>query len=149
MEKISLPQDFSDFLKLLIEKKVKFLLISGYAVTYHGYPRYTGDIDFFVEATTLNANKLVEVVKQFGFEAPNLKADLFTTLGKIVRLGKEPFRIEILNKIDGLTFEEAYPNRVSVSCGEFDIPVISLKDLKKNKAASGRAKDIADLENLS
>ena len=148
MTKMILPTDFRDFLKLLISQKVKFLLIGGYAVVHYGFPRYTGDIDIWVESGLVNAEKLVLCLKKFGFDIPKVTTDLFSNPGKIIRLGEEPFRIELMTKIDGVVFERAFKNKVKLKFDGLIIPVISLKDLRKNKKASGRAKDLSDLENL-
>ena len=143
-----LPTDFRDFLKLLISQKIKFLLIGGYAVVHYGFPRYTGAIDIWVEASPTNAKKLVSCLKGFGFDVPKLSAELFSKPGKMIRLGREPFKIELLTKIDGIAFNTAFNNRVITKIDGLKIPLISLKDLRKNKKASGRPKDLSDLDNL-
>jgi len=148
MIKMILPTDFRDFLKLLSDQKVRFLLIGGYAVVHYGFPRYTGDIDIWVESSQVNSKKLVSCLKEFGFDIPKVTTDLFSKPGKIIRLGEEPFRIELMTKIDGVSFKSAFKNKVNVLIDGLKIPVISLKDLRKNKKASGRAKDLSDLENL-
>jgi hypothetical protein len=149
MEELELPQDFKELLKLLISKKTKFLLIGGYAVTYHGFPRYTGDIDLWVELSPANARAIVAALSEFGFDLPTLKPELFLQPGKIIRMGREPLRVEIMTIIDGVEFAEAYKNKVQIELEKgFQIPVISLNDLRQNKKASGRAKDLSDLEGL-
>src|SRR4030042_4029936 len=111
MEKM-LPGDFKEFLKLLNEHKVKYLLVGGYAVGYHGYPRTTNDIDIWVENSTVNANKLVLSVRAFGFNVPELKPELFENKKNIIRMGKSPMRIEIIPDIDGVEFNKCYPRRI-------------------------------------
>ena len=143
-----LPDDFRDFLKLCNQKRVKYLLIGGYAVGYYGYPRATGDMDIWIERSAENAAKMVAVLIAFGFDVPELSADLFLEEGKIVRMGVPPIRLEILNDISGVTFAECYPNCKRVKLDGIRVDVISLYDLKTNKAAAGRLKDLDDLEHL-
>ena len=127
---------------------VRYLLIGGYAVNYHGYPRATGDIDVWIELDPENARRTVEAVRAFGFDTPDLTTELFLEDGRIVRMGNVPLRIEILNAVSGVTFEECYPHRVETIIDGVQVPVIALDDLKRNKRASARYKDLADLKNL-
>jgi predicted nucleotidyltransferase len=143
-----LPDDFKDFLKLCNRKKVKYLLIGGYAVGYHGYPRTTADMDVWIELSSENAARMVEVLSEFGFRVPELTVELFLERGKIVRLGVPPLRLEILNEITGVTFEECYSQRERTKLDGIKVNIISLKDLIRNKKASGRPKDLDDLEHL-
>lgn len=145
---IRLPKDFSEFLKLLNSKQIEYLLIGGWAVGYYGYPRATGDMDIWVSRTIENASKLIEVFKEFGFDIPDLSKELFTKENQITRIGVPPLRIEVLTSISGVTFEECFPNRKVVLIDELKINLISLEDLKKNKAASKRHRDLDDLEKL-
>ncbi|MBI4025865.1 MAG: nucleotidyltransferase [Verrucomicrobia bacterium] len=146
---IPLPRDFQDFLKLLNVQGIRYVVIGGYAVAFHGYVRYTGDLDILVELSIANAERLARVVREFGFDLPEVTTELFLRKGKIVRLGREPMRLEILNDIDGVSFEECYKNRKEVEMEDLKIPFIDLPQLLKNKQASGRQKDLADLEALS
>lgn len=146
---IPLPRDFQDFLRLLNAGRVRYVIIGGYAVAYHGYVRYTGDLDIFVEMSEANAAKLVSALREFGFDLPQIKPALFLQAGKIIRLGYEPMRLEILNEIDGVSFEECYRHRRRSRLGGLTINFIDLPRLLKNKRASGRQKDLADIEALS
>ena len=101
-----LPDDFKEFLKLLIEANVSYLLIGGYAVGYHGYPRATADMDIFVAVSRENSSKLVEVFAKFGMKDTNLTPELFQERGKIIRMGVPPMRIEVLTEIDGVSFDD-------------------------------------------
>ena len=148
MEKPWLQEDLREFLKLLNRRKVEYLLIGGYAVGYYGYPRTTADMDIWVGMSPENAAKLVKVLKEFGFDVPELKAELFLRDDQIVRLGEPPLRIEILTTISGVTFAECYPRRIRGNLRGLKVNVISLQQLKKNKAASGRPKDLDDLQQL-
>jgi hypothetical protein len=144
-----LPPDFKEFLKLLKEYDVRYLLIGGYAVGYHGYPRATEDLDIWVAVHPDNAQKLVSVLKIFGFDDPILTPELFLQKPKIIRMGYPPMRLEITTSISGVEFEECYESRITDKLDGVDVNLIDLKNLRKNKKASGRAKDIADLDNLS
>jgi hypothetical protein len=146
---IQLPKDFSEFLKLLNSKQVKYLIIGGWAVGFYGYPRATGDLDIWVSRKEENALKLVEALKEFGFDLPNLSAELFTSENQITRLGLPPMRIEILTTISGVSFDECFSNRKTVSIPEVKAHIIDLEDLKKNKLAAKRYKDLDDFENLN
>lgn len=144
---ISLPSDFQEFLKLLNAQKIKYLVIGGYAVGYHGYPRATKDLDVFVALDPKNAKKLVAALQEFGFDTPDLSPDLFLQ-DRIVRMGVPPLRIEVTTQISGVTFEECYKNRVVAVLDGVRVNLIGLAKLKKNKKASGRHKDLDDLEHL-
>jgi predicted nucleotidyltransferase len=123
---IPLPRDFRDFLRLLNANGIKYVVIGGYAVAYHGYVRYTGDLDIFVELSDENAQKLSVALREFGFNLPRVRPALFLKKGKIIRMGYEPMRLEILNAIDGVTFEECYQKRRRVSLGGLKIDFIAL-----------------------
>src|SRR3989304_356015 len=109
---IELPLDFKEFLKLLNEKSVRYLLIGGYAVGYHGYPRATNDMDVWIAIQPDNARKIVAVLKEFGFDHPELTPDLFLQENKIIRMGHPPMRLEISTGISGVEFEESYASRI-------------------------------------
>ena len=148
MESIEFPDDFSEFLKLLNAHSVEYLLVGGFAVAVHGYPRATADMDVWVRRRRLNAERLVESLREFGFENDELVPELFLESQRIIRMGEAPLRIEILTEIDGVEFEQCSKRSETVTVGDERVPVISLGDLKINKRASGRAKDLDDLQNL-
>ena len=148
MATIQLPPDFKEFLQLLNAHNVRYLVIGGYAVGYHGYPRATVDMDIWVAIDPQNAQKLVDVLAAFGFNLPELNADLFLERDKIIRMGVPPLRLEILTSISGVEFEACYQNRVEDELDGVSICLIGLDDLKRNKLSSGRYKDLSDLENL-
>jgi hypothetical protein len=143
-----LPQDFKDFLKLLNSKQVEYLLIGGYAVGYYGYARATADIDIWIAIHPNNAQKIVEVIREFGFGSEEVSEKLFLEENKVIRMGMPPLRIEVLTTISGVDFEECYLERNVDLLDEIEVNIISLKHLKVNKKASGRLKDLADLEYL-
>ena len=145
---IQLPPDFKEFLKLLNSHRVEYLLIGGYAVGYHGYPRATGDMDLWVAIRQNNAEKLVAVLGEFGFNPPQLSADLFLQENQIIRMGVPPMRIELLTTISGVDFDLCYSERIVDVIDNVEVPIINLKYLKQNKQASGRYKDLDDLQYL-
>jgi hypothetical protein len=143
-----LTDDFKEFLRLLNASRVEYLLVGGYAVGLHGYPRSTADLDIWIQTTPDNAARLVAAVDAFGFNLPELQPALFLDPRRIVRFGVPPFRIEIMTSIDGVQFDACRSRAVNFDLGGVIVPVISLADLKVNKRAAGRYKDLADLENL-
>ncbi len=145
---MQLPDDFKEFLKLLNSAEVEYLLIGGFAVGYYGYPRATNDIDVWVSRTESNAAKLVATLEEFGFGTPELKPELFQKPDCIVRMGVPPMRVEILTSISGVEFEKCYQARLRGELDGVEVDLIALEDLKKNKQASGRHKDLDDLEHL-
>lgn len=145
---VKLPPDFKEFLSLLHTHRVNYLLVGGYAVAAHGYPRFTGDMDVWIQTNTENAENVFKVCREFGFDVPNLRVELFTDPKQMTRMGHPPLRIEILNSVSGLSFEAAWENRIESDWDGVPVTLISLCDLRTNKLASGRLKDLADLENL-
>jgi predicted nucleotidyltransferase len=143
-----LPKDFKELLILLEKNSIRYLVVGGYAVGFHGYPRYTGDLDIWFSADDENVSKLLKVLSEFGFSAVGLtKLDLMKD-GNVIQLGYPPLRIDLLNNIDGVTFENCYKNSVLFDEDNIKIRVISQDDLIINKKASGRHKDLDDLENI-
>jgi predicted nucleotidyltransferase len=145
---IRLPKDFKEFLQLLNDHQVEYLLVGGYAVGYHGYPRATVDLDIWVAATPLNARHLVKVFKEFGFDVKELKEDLFLQEDKIIRIGEPPLRIEVMTSVSGVDFNACYQQRINDTIDGIQVNFINLENLKANKLAAGRHKDLNDLENL-
>ena len=145
---IQLPPDFKEFLKLLNSHRVEYLLVGGYAVGYHGYPRATGDMDLWVAVRQNNAEKLVVALREFGLNAPQLSADIFLQENQIIRMGVPPMRIELLTTISGVDFDSCYPERIVDVIDSVEVHIINLKHLKQNKQASGRYKDLDDLQYL-
>jgi len=148
MATIRLPPDFKEFLKLLNAHQVEYLLIGGYAVGYHGYPRATADMDIWTAMNPANAEKIVAVLKEFGFDHPELSPETFLKEWQIIRMGVPPVRIELATTVSGVNFSECYDERVVDVLDGVKVNLISLKHLKANKKASGRHQDLADIENL-
>jgi len=143
-----LPPDFKEFLNLLKGKNIRYLLIGGYAIGYHGYPRATNDMDIWIAIDPKTAEQMVLALNEFGFDTPQLSKELFLKENSIVRMGIAPMRIEILTTISGVNFEECFQQRVVDEIDGIEVNIISLKQLKINKKASGRHKDLDDFENL-
>ncbi len=144
-----LNQDFKEFIQFLNDNHVQYLVVGGYAVAIHGHPRYTKDIDIWIETSLDNANNLLQALEQFGFSSLGLQIQDFLTPDQIIQLGYPPNRIDLLTNIDGVIFEDCYPLRLEIVIDDVVVTFIDLDNLKKNKKASGRLQDLADLENLS
>ena len=143
-----LNKDFKEFAELLNSTGVEYLLVGGYALAAHGHPRYTGDLDIWLEPTAANVARLLKALDLFGFGSLGLTEADFLQPGAVIQLGFPPARIDLLTSIDGVRFNECYSRRMSVPVSGVDLPIINLADFRANKKASGRAKDLADLESL-
>ena len=146
---MKLDKDFNEFVELFVAKGVRFLVIGGYALAAHGYPRATDDFDAWVWANSENAEKIVECLAAFGFGSLNLTTDDFTTLDRVVQLGYPPYRIDIITSISGVEFDNAWVNRLVVDVDGLKVPFIGRDDLLTNKRATGRPKDLLDVEYLT
>jgi hypothetical protein len=145
---MKLSKDLREFVALLNAAEVKYLLVGGHALAYHGYPRYTGDVDFFVEMSPGNAAALESVLKEFGFGELDIARDDFLQPETIVQLGRPPNRIDLITSISGVTFAEAWEARVRTEIDGLPVGIISKALLVRNKRASNRPKDVADLAEL-
>ncbi len=145
---LPLTREFQEFLKLLNAHEVRYLIVGGHAVAYHGHVRNTGDLDIFVAADEGNAHKLVAALQAFGFAMPQLVPALFTQPKSLVRMGREPAKLELMNHISGIIFDEAYPRRAMVTVDGVDMPLLGYEDLLINKQASARPKDLGDIDEL-
>lgn len=143
-----LSQDFREFIELLNSNEVRYLIVGGYAVAVHGYPRYTKDLDVWIYADSENVEKLISALKQFGFGSLGLTPDDFLTPDQVIQLGYPPNRIDLLTSLKGVEFNNAYESRVQIEINGLFADFVDLENLKKNKASTGRPQDIADLENL-
>jgi hypothetical protein len=145
---MTLNKHFRDFIALLAKHGVEYLVVGGYAVGFHGFPRYTGDLDIFVAISERNAAGLVAAFSEFGFSDIGLKESDFLDKDTIVEIGREPLKIQVLTGIDGVGFDACYRRRVIFEDGTAAIPFISLEDLIANKDAAPRPKDKIDLDEL-
>jgi hypothetical protein len=143
-----LNQDFREFIQSLNDNRVRYLVVGGYAVALHGYPRYTKDIDVWIEISPDNAQKMVRALDQFGFASLGLKEGDFLVPDQIVQLGYPPSRIDVISTLEGVDFETCYAARVETVIDGTPVCFIDLENLKKNKRAVGRSQDLADLEHL-
>ena len=135
-------------MRLLEANNVEYLLVGGYAVGLHGYPRPTADIDFWISRSEANAKKVVDALVEFGFSSPELNISLFKLEKSIVRMGVAPFKIEVITHIDGVTFDDCYAERLETVVDGCKVKVINYDHLLRNKRASGRPKDINDVLEL-
>jgi hypothetical protein len=142
-------QDFKEFIQFLNDNHVHYLVVGGYAVAIHGHPRYTKDIDIWIEINSENATNLLRALEQFGFGSLGLKIEDFLSRDQIIQLGYPPNRIDLLTSIDGVNFADCYSSRLEINIDNIIVNFIDLENLKKNKKASGRLQDLADLENLN
>lgn len=143
-----LNRDFREFIKSLNDNEVRYLVIGGYAVALHGHPRYTKDLDVWVKPEAENVDKLLRALRQFGFGSIGLSQDDFTDHDLVIQLGYPPNRIDLILSASGVEFDKCYQTRKIVRIDDTDIAFIDLENLKKNKRATGRYQDLADLENL-
>ena len=146
MEKRLLPDDFKEFIQCLNSNNVKYLLVGGWAVGMHGNPRATKDIDFLIAISEDNLEKLQKTFLAFG--APPVDIERFKEKGYVIRIGSSPIQIDILNEADGIDIDDCYLRKQTINVEGTDIFLISKEDLIKNKKASGRSMDIADIEKL-
>ncbi|MFH1719025.1 MAG: nucleotidyl transferase AbiEii/AbiGii toxin family protein [Planctomycetota bacterium] len=141
--------DFKELLELFNKNKVEYLIIGGYALAFHGAPRFTGDIDLFIRPVRENAERILAALNEFGFGSLDLSEDDFTMPGKVVQLGVPPIRIDIVTSISGVSWEKADAGKVPGEYGQIPVCFIGRKDFIANKRATGRRKDAADIEALS
>jgi hypothetical protein len=145
---MDLQQDFKELLACFNRRGVEYLVVGGYAVAFHGAPRYTGDLDLYVNPTRGNAGRVIEALRAFGFGGLDLSEEDFSTTGKVVQLGVPPVRIDIVTSIDGVEWDEAWNGRCGGTYGDERLCFIGKRELVKNKRALGRKRDLADLEAL-
>ncbi|HVE69835.1 MAG TPA: nucleotidyltransferase [Thermoanaerobaculia bacterium] len=141
-------KDFKELLAALLRRDVRFVVVGAHALAFHAKPRYTKDLDVFVEPSRTNAAKVVEALEEFGFTGIGIGPADFETPGRIVQLGVPPNRIDLMTRIDGVSFEEAWASRVEGGYGGIRVPYIGYDDLVRNKSAARRPQDLADLEIL-
>ncbi len=143
-----LSKDLREFIALLNSHSAEFVIVGGHAVAYHGYPRFTGDIDIFVRPTLENARTVFAALSDFGFGDVGIGLDDLTAAGQIVQLGLPPNRIDVLTGISGVDFDTVWRGRVDDELDGLPVSFIGLPELLINKRKSGRAKDLADIDAL-
>lgn len=142
------PSDFSALFACFAAHRVRYLVVGGHAVAFHAKPRFTKDIDVWLETTADNARRVLTALDEFGFGTVGLSEEDFTTPGMVIQLGVAPNRIDLLTAIDGVEFAEAWEGRVEGAFGDQRVSYLGRRELVRNKTASGRAQDLADLEAL-
>jgi hypothetical protein len=145
---MEIHKDFKELLELLNSHKVEYLVVGGYALAFHGAPRFTGDIDLFVKPEDANAKRILSALDEFGFGSLNFSESDFTLPDNVVQLGVPPVRVDIMTSLTGVSWEKAQAGKISGSYGTTGVFFISKKDLIANKKALGRNKDLADIEAL-
>jgi hypothetical protein len=145
---MNLSQDLREFVELLNSRKIKYVLVGGHAVAYHGFPRFTGDVDFFIDASPENAALVASAVSDFGFAQLGLEGADFRGPETVVQLGRPPNRIDILTSVTAVSFEEAWETRVETKLDGLPVWIISKDLLLRNKLATGRPQDLADAKRL-
>jgi hypothetical protein len=139
-------QDFRDLLELFNAHKVEYMIVGGYALAFHGAPRYTGDIDIFIKSDAENAQRILSALDKFGFKSIGLTIEDFENPEKVVQLGVPPVRVDIITSLSGVTWEDAYSGKATGKYGDISVYYIGRKQFISNKRAIGRKKDLADIE---
>lgn len=145
---MEVQSDFKELLELFNSHRVEYLITGGYALAYHGAPRYTGDIDLYVKPDSENAKNIIMALEEFGFGSLELKKEDFVEEGQIIQLGRPPVRVDIITSISGVNWDEAFAGKVEGTCSDVPVNFVGRKQFVKNKRATGRTKDLADLEAL-
>jgi hypothetical protein len=145
---VEAPRDFVELFRCLNAHNVEYLIVGGYAVAFHGYPRFTGDLDLFVNPDEKNADKVLQALEEFGFAELGLVSEDFRTPDRLVSLGYPPERVDIVSAIDGVTWNEAWAARFPGSFGGVEVFFIGRSELVRNKRASGRSQDRVDADAL-
>lgn len=140
--------DFIDLLRALSAADARFMVVGAYALAVHGRPRATGDLDVWVDATPENATRVIRALAAFGAPLAGISEADFARPGVVYQIGVAPGRVDLLTELTGVTFAEAWPSRIQRSFGELEIPVIGREDFIRNKKATGRTRDLADIEDL-
>ena len=145
---MEIQPDFRDLLKLFNAHSVDYLVVGGYALAFHGAPRYTGDMALFVKPDEINARKIIEALNKFGFNAEGFSLSDFSKPEKVIQLGAPPVRVDIVTSLSGVSWEEAFSGRIEGKYGDTTVYYIGRDQFILNKSAIGRKRDLADLEAL-
>jgi len=141
--------DFDEFIGSLIAHDVRFMIVGAYALALHGAPRFTGDLDILVEPALENASRLITAVRSFGFPVEELSAEDLVEPRRMLQMGVEPVQIHVMSDISGVTWDEAWADRVTARLGSHDVSILGRTTFLRNKRASGRPKDLADIDAIS
>ncbi|MBX7244609.1 MAG: nucleotidyltransferase [Candidatus Sumerlaeaceae bacterium] len=145
---MNIQPDFEELLRLFAIHEVEYMIVGGYAVAFHGYARFTKDIDLFYATTPANIDRLRAALIAFGFSQDEIPPETFLQMGNVAVFGVAPLRVDLLNQIDGVTFDQAFPNAVTATYGAAPARFIGREDLIKNKKSTRRTQDKADVEEL-
>lgn len=145
---MNLNDDFKEFIESLNENDVRYLVVGGYAVSFHGHPRYTKDIDIWIELDDENANRVMKALSDFGFAEVGIERNDFLIPDHIIQLGYPPQRIDLITTLEGVAFQSCFDERAEAQVGKTTVNFISCEHLKQNKLATGRPQDIADVDHL-
>jgi hypothetical protein len=145
---MDVPRDFTELLVLFNAHEVEYLIVGGYALAFHGAPRFTGDLDLFVNPSPENASRILAALADFGFGSLQLAVEDFTTGGRVVQLGVPPLRIDLLTGLDAVSWERAWAGKAPGRYGDVDVFYLGREAFVENKRAAGRPKDLADLDAL-
>lgn len=145
---MEIQKDFKEFFALFNAHKVEYVIVGGYALAFHGAPRYTGDIDVLVRAEESNAQRILTALSDFGFSELDLAVNDFSDPDRVLQLGMPPVRIDILTSLTGITWQEASTDTLDLDYGGVPVKVVGREALLANKRATGRAQDLADIEAL-
>ena len=145
---MDLAQDFDEFIGSLIAHGVEFVVVGAYALAFHGAPRFTGDLDVLVRPTTENGARVLAALRDFGFPAPELQPADLANQRRMLQMGVEPLQIHVMGAISGVTWEDAWGDRVTGRCGRHDVAFLGRETFLKNKRAAARPKDLADIDAL-
>ena len=148
MQNLELSRDLRELLKCFLCHDVRFLIIGGHAVSYHGYSRFTKDLDLWIERSDSNALKIVAALREFGFDFEGLSPEMFTAESSMTQICREPNRVDILHTIEGVKFSDCYPRSLRANIDGTPMPIISKADLLLNKIATARPQDLADADQL-
>lgn len=147
-DEVELGKDFRELLELLNRHQVRYLAVGGFAVAVHGRPRYTKDLDLWLEVSSDNAARVIAVLDEFGLGSLGLSVEDFLDPDVVIQLGYEPNRVDFLTKLTGVEFSDAYPKRASTRVGDLEVPVLDRESLMANKRALGRPHDLDDTKGL-
>jgi hypothetical protein len=145
---MDVQKDFRELLALFNEHKVEYVIVGGYALAFHGAPRYTGDIDILIHPDTANAHRILAALDEFGFGSVDLKAADFQKQGNVIQLGVPPVRVDIITSLTGISWEDACAGKAHGKYGDISVHYIGREQFIANKRAVGRKKDLADIEAL-
>jgi len=145
---MEVQKDFKEFLELLNEQKVEFILVGAYALAFHGAPRYTGDLDIYVKSDIENSRKILRALTDFGFGSVGIKEEDLQIPDRVIQLGFPPVRIDLVTSISGVSWEAAITDKVLGTFGDVPVSYIGKQSFIANKKATGRKKDLADIEAL-